>query len=65
MMKTITVIGGNLWQISARHLQDATQAWRIGAINGLSDPMIVGQVTLLIPDPDASQTGGLPVLTAS
>jgi nucleoid-associated protein YgaU len=63
-MNTITVVGGNLWQIAAARLGDATQAWRIAAINGLADPMISGQVTLTIPAPDATQTGGLPVLTA-
>ena len=61
--ETITVVGGNLSTISTHQLGDATQAWRIAALNGLSDPMVIGQVTLVIPDANASQTGGLSILT--
>jgi hypothetical protein len=60
VLKTITVVGGNLWQIAAAQLGDATQASRIAALNGLTDPFINGQVTLILPPIDASQTGGLP-----
>jgi nucleoid-associated protein YgaU len=59
-VNTITVMGGNLWQIAAQYLGDATQASRIAVLNGLSDPMITGQVVLVIPAVDPSQTGGLP-----
>ena len=34
----------------------ATIAW----LNGLSDPMLVGQVTLVLPPPTTASTGGLP-----
>jgi nucleoid-associated protein YgaU len=47
--KTITVAGGNLFQIAATELGDATQWNRIAALNGLVDPMIVGVVTLQLP----------------
>ena len=58
--RTIDVVGGNLWQIASVELQDATQAIRIAALNGLSDPMLAGPITLLIPPVDRSATGGLP-----
>lgn len=59
-LRTINVSGGNLWQIAARELGDATQASRIAALNGITDPFLTGQVTLLLPPVDATQTGGLP-----
>jgi nucleoid-associated protein YgaU len=58
--QTITVVGGNLWQIAAQYLGDATQAATIAWLNGLSDPMLVGQVTLVLPPPTTASTGGLP-----
>lgn len=60
ILRTIVVTGGNLWAIAAQELGDATQASRIAAINGISDPFLVGTVTLTLPPPDASQSGGLP-----
>lgn len=58
-MRTITVVGGNLFRIAAEQLGDATQWIRIAQLNGLSDPMLVGVVTLLIPDRDPSAGGGI------
>ena len=58
-MKTITVAGGNLYQLALEHLGDATQWNRIAQANGLIDPVINGVVTLKIPQKDASQTGGV------
>lgn len=58
--RTIIASGGNLWAIAARELGDATQAARIAVLNGITDPMLTGQVTLVIPAVDARQTGGLP-----
>jgi nucleoid-associated protein YgaU len=60
ILKTISGTGGNLWQIAAQYLGDATQASRIAALNGISDPMLVGQWTLTLPPIDSTQTGGLP-----
>lgn len=62
--QTITVIGGNLWAIAAQYMGDAQQASRLAVINGLTDsfpadPFINGQVTLTIPAPDSTQSGGL------
>jgi hypothetical protein len=58
-MKTVTVAGGNLFQIAAQQLNDATQWIRIAQLNGISDPMLTGVVILLIPDADASAGGGI------
>ena len=58
--QTITVIGGNLFQIASQYLGDASQATRIAQLNNLSDFWLSGQTTLLIPDVDPSATGGVP-----
>lgn len=58
-MQTLTVAGGNLFQLSAQYLGDATQWIRIAQLNGLSDPMLLGLTTLLVPDLDASAGGGI------
>jgi hypothetical protein len=58
-MKTATYSGTTLFHIAAAELGDATQWLRIARENNLSDPVITGVVTLRIPDPDPSQTGGI------
>ena len=58
-MLTLTVAGGNLYQIAAQQLDDATQWIRIAQLNGISDPMLIGVVTLLIPAIDANAGGGI------
>jgi nucleoid-associated protein YgaU len=58
-MKTITTAGGNLFQIAAQQLNDATQWVRIAQANDLSDPMLEGVVTLTIPDIDPRAGGGI------
>ena len=58
-MKTITVSCGNLFQIAAAQLGDATQWIRIAQLNNLPDPMISGIATLQIPDVDPSAGGGI------
>ncbi len=58
-MKTIVIAGGNLFQIAAQQLSDATQWIRIAEANSLSDPMLSGVVTLIIPDPDPNAGGGV------
>ena len=59
-MRTILVAGTDLFSVASRELGDATQWYRIAALNGVSDPMIFGLVTLQIPDFDASAGNGLP-----
>lgn len=58
-MQTITVAGGNLFQIAAQYLGDATQWIRIAQLNGLADPMLSGVVTLSIPRPNPLAGGGV------
>jgi hypothetical protein len=58
-MKTITAVGDNLFRLAAAQLGDATQWIRIAELNNLSDPMLVGVTTLLIPDIDAGSGGGI------
>lgn len=59
-MITITVAGGNLFAIAAQQLDDATQWIRIARLNNITDPVLVGVVTLLIPPLDPNATGGIP-----
>lgn len=53
-----TVIGGDLYRIAAEAYGDATQWYRIAAANGLTDPLVAGPITLIIPDPTAQPTNG-------
>ena len=61
-MQTIRVNGGNLYDLAAQYLGDATQWIRIAQQNGLSDPFIstTTPITLTIPDVDSTATGGVP-----
>lgn len=47
--RSITVAGGNLFQIASVYLGNATQWSRIAALNGLTDPMLTGVQTLSLP----------------
>lgn len=58
-MKTLTVAGGNLFALALQELGDATQWNRIAKLNGLSDPIITGIVTLTIPAKDPNAGGGI------
>ncbi len=58
-MKTIIVTGGNLFQVAAAELADATQWIRIAQLNDISDPMLIGVVILMIPDIDQAAGGGI------
>ena len=60
-MRSITVVGGNLFRIAAEQLGDATQWIRIAQLNGLSDFLVVGLVTLQLPDMNANAGGGIVV----
>lgn len=59
MQKTIIVAGGNLFEIAANYLQDATQWIRIAQANNLSDPVLTGVTTLIIPDVNLTLGGGV------
>lgn len=60
LRKTIQASGADLtlYHVAARELNDPTQWYRIAAANGLSDPVIYGVVTLIIP-PQAVSTDGI------
>jgi L-ascorbate metabolism protein UlaG (beta-lactamase superfamily) len=58
-MQIVTVAGGNLFQIAAQYLQDATQWIRIAQLNSISDPWLSGITTITLPDIDASAGGGI------
>ncbi len=58
-MRAITVAGDNLFHIAAVQLGDATQWIRIAELNRISDPMLAGVTTLLIPDVDPNAGGGI------
>jgi hypothetical protein len=53
------VAGGNLFALAAQYLQDATQWIRIAQANDLSDPVLIGVQTLVIPPVDATAGGGV------
>lgn len=58
-MQSITVVGGNLFQIASERLGDATQWIRIAQLNCLVDPDINGVMTLVIPDRNPNAGGGI------
>ena len=58
-MASITVAGGNLFRIAAEQLGDATQWIRIAQLNGLSDFLVVGLVTLQMPSINPNAGGGI------
>ena len=58
-MMTVTVSGGNLYQLALTYLQDAQQWNRIAQANNLLDPVVNGIVTLKIPAPNPLLTGGV------
>lgn len=57
-MKTLTVVGGDLFRIALEQLGDATQWNRIAAANGLRDPFLQGIMSLKIPASDPAAGGG-------
>lgn len=58
--KIVTLSSGNLFEVAARELGDATQWTRIAKLNGMTDPFFTGLATLRIPPVKAkSGTGGV------
>jgi hypothetical protein len=47
-MQTITIIGGNLFEIAAVQLGNALQWINIARTNELTDPMLTGQNQIII-----------------
>ena len=54
--KKITVIGGSLVDMALQYYGDATQWPLIAIANGLTDPVITGQTTLIIPPAASTPT---------
>ncbi len=59
--RVIVVAGGNLFALAAQYLQDATQWIRIAQANNLSDPVLQGVNTLVIPEVNPAAGGGIAV----
>ena len=57
----IVVAGGNLFALAAQYLNDATQWIRIAQANQLSDPLLLGVATLVIPPVNPTAGGGIAV----
>lgn len=58
-MRSIQVAGGDLFRLALTYLGDATQWIRIAQLNGLSDPMLRGAMTLRLPERDTPAGGGV------
>lgn len=59
-MITVTVTSGNLFQLAAQYLGDATQWNRIVLLNNLPpDPFLSGTYTLQMPSVDPNAGGGI------
>ncbi|MFG1388802.1 hypothetical protein [Xanthobacter versatilis] len=57
--RIVQVVGGNLFDLAATYLDDATQWNRIAKINGLWDPFILGPMALKIPAKGDDGQGGI------
>lgn len=58
--RVVQVAGGNLFDLAATYLGDATQWNRIAALNGLWDPFLSGVTSLKIPPvSSAAGNGGI------
>jgi nucleoid-associated protein YgaU len=57
--QVVVVAGGNLFALAAQYLGDATQWIRIAQANQLSDPLLEGVNTLVIPPVDPTAGGGI------
>jgi hypothetical protein len=56
---TINVVGGTLFHLAAQYYGDAAQWALIASANNMTDPMIIGNKTLLIPPLNGIDTGGI------
>lgn len=57
--REITVGSGNLFEIAARYLGDATKWYKIAQLNGMSDPFFSGVRKLKLPIHDTTSNGGI------
>ena len=59
-MSIVRVADTTLFHVAAQQLGDATQWYRIAALNRLIDPTLRGVTVLAVPPPDTGLGGGLP-----
>jgi len=57
--RVVNVAGGNLYALAAQYLGDATKWYQIAVVNGLTDPMLTGPLTLIIPPNGLPSNGGI------
>jgi len=58
-MRSITVVGGDLFHIAAKELGSALQWINIAKVNNLSDPILIGQTQLVIPASSSAFSDGI------
>ena len=57
--RVVSVAGGNLFQLAAQYLGDATKWYQIANANGMTDPILTGVQTLTIPQSSIASNGGI------
>ena len=57
-LQTVTLASGNLFQVAAQYLGDASQWNRIAKLNGMTDPFFTGYTVLKIPPVNANAGNG-------
>lgn len=57
--QTVTVVGGNLFQVAATRLGNALQWVSIAQANGISDPFLSGLQSLTMPVANAAFSDGI------
>lgn len=63
-VRTLTVAGGNLFEVAAKEYADHTLWSLIAKANGLRDPFLTGTITLVIPDKPAQSRANSGVVGA-
>jgi hypothetical protein len=58
-MRKITVVDGNLFEIAASELGSALQWINIARTNGLRDPVLSGEIQLIIPEFSTAFSDGI------
>ncbi len=58
-MRTMIVIGGNLFEIAATQLGSALQWINIAKVNGMTDPFLSGQNAIIIPEISSAFSDGI------
>jgi hypothetical protein len=59
IIRTITVVGSNLFHVAAEQLGDPLQWANLAQENGLADPFLEGTVVLRIPAKDPAFADGI------